>query len=637
MRPSRTAPLELAVLLGAHHVAAQPAVDLYQLELPTSADGTLYLEPTNAPGPGAWHVGAVGSYGYRVVSAQIEERRVGTAVKHRVGLDYLAAVGLGERWLVGLDVPIVAYQRGHDFTGLGLPAPTQTALGDARFVVKSTLLKNGELGGFGLAALGRVSVPTGDGTAYVSDEAPGGELRMLAELRMVALSVSGTLGVHARGERRTLAGHDYGESLRWGGRIEILPSALGLEDSGRSSLSLEARGVTSVAPEFAGSAQSFAVLGLSARYQAGDVGLLLGAEAPIHIGLGTPLVRGVLGVRWAPQVPDQDADGVEDDLDECIDLAEDLDHFEDSDGCPDFDNDDDGVPDEEDRCPAEKEDEDGFEDDDGCVDPDNDGDTIEDARDRCPDQAGKPSPDPRRQGCPVLDTDHDGIPDPADRCVNQAEDDDGFQDDDGCPDIDNDGDGILDTEDDCPLVPGFAASQDHAHGCPSPDRDGDTFDDDLDRCPAEPEDFDGTSDADGCPDEGPSATRLRLEPQDGRTMVVWRREPTFVNINGGPAVDDAGLLDLRALAQVLNAAPGSTALVGVSPRSDSPEDQQLAVEEGFTLVLELRRLTHRDAAAEGVAWQSIPTRPGKNSRVGVVIVPAVTASKPDSSTAPNPP
>ena len=48
---------------------------------------------------------------------------------------------------------------------------------------------------------------------------------------------------------------------------------------------------------------------------------------------------------------DHDADGRDDKDDYCPTDAEDLDGFQDEDGCPDPDNDGDGVPDTEDRCP----------------------------------------------------------------------------------------------------------------------------------------------------------------------------------------------------------------------------------------------------------------------------------------------
>ena len=126
-----------------------------------------------------------------------------------------------------------------------------------------------------------------------------------------------------------------------------------------------------------------------------------------------------------PRLPtaagDLDGDGIPDDVDQCPRIPEDLDGFQDDDGCPDEDNDGDGITDKLDKCPNEPEDRDGFEDADGCPDPDNDGDGILDSSDRCP---------------------------------NEPEDKDGFEDEDGCPDPDNDKDGVPDLADKCPNEPG---------------------------------------------------------------------------------------------------------------------------------------------------------------------------------------
>ena len=65
---------------------------------------------------------------------------------------------------------------------------------------------------------------------------------------------------------------------------------------------------------------------------------------------------------------DSDGDGVPDVDDVCPERQEDLDSFEDGDGCPDVDNDRDGVPDRDDRCPLEAEVVNGVDDDDGCPD-----------------------------------------------------------------------------------------------------------------------------------------------------------------------------------------------------------------------------------------------------------------------------
>ena len=70
--------------------------------------------------------------------------------------------------------------------------------------------------------------------------------------------------------------------------------------------------------------------------------------------------------------------------DKCPLDPEDVDTFEDADGCPDPDNDGDGVLDVSDRCPLEPEELDGTDDDDGCPEPDDDGDGILDVDDDCP-------------------------------------------------------------------------------------------------------------------------------------------------------------------------------------------------------------------------------------------------------------
>ncbi len=69
-----------------------------------------------------------------------------------------------------------------------------------------------------------------------------------------------------------------------------------------------------------------------------------------------------------PAVVDRDNDGIPDDQDACPDREEDVDGFEDTDGCPDIDNDGDLVLDIADRCANVPETYNGFEDDDGCPD-----------------------------------------------------------------------------------------------------------------------------------------------------------------------------------------------------------------------------------------------------------------------------
>jgi len=170
-----------------------------------------------------------------------------------------------------------------------------------------------------------------------------------------------------------------------------------------------------------------------------------------------------------PKASDKDGDGIVDKDDKCPLHPEDLDGFEDRDGCPEADNDKDGIADLEDSCPNVPEDFDGDRDDDGCPDvtDDRDGDGLADAVDKCPDDPEDKDNWQDDDGCPDLDNDADGLLDTVDSCPDDPEDKDGFQDDDGCPDNDNDNDSIVDLKD---------------------------------ACPNEPEDYDGDQDEDGCPD-----------------------------------------------------------------------------------------------------------------------------------------
>lgn len=152
--------------------------------------------------------------------------------------------------------------------------------------------------------------------------------------------------------------------------------------------------------------------------------------------LNWEVTGGLMYTFGGPQ--DADGDGIVDEDDECPDQAEDMDEFEDMDGCPDTDNDGDGISDASDGCANDAEDMDGFEDEDGCPEADNDGDGIVDGEDECPLESGPKG----TMGCP--DADNDGITDTEDECPDDAGEKKAF----GCPD--GDGDRVPDYRDDCP-------------------------------------------------------------------------------------------------------------------------------------------------------------------------------------------
>ncbi|MFC1585773.1 thrombospondin type 3 repeat-containing protein [Fibrobacterota bacterium] len=153
------------------------------------------------------------------------------------------------------------------------------------------------------------------------------------------------------------------------------------------------------------------------------------------------------------------------------------------------DYDGDGILNNKDLCPTEKEDIDNFEDGDGCADPDNDNDGIPDVKDKCPYIPVV------CDGCPVEDYDKDGLFGDEDKCPFKPEDLDGFDDEDGCPDPDNDHDGIADKDDKCPGKPEDTDQFQDQDGCPDSDNDDDGIPDKLDHCP----DKQGPTDTKGCP------------------------------------------------------------------------------------------------------------------------------------------
>ena len=390
--------LTLAVTLSVCAARAQdpvPSLDLRGFYPPSDPKGALYLEPATTPGPGNWDVGVWGSYALSpIVLNDASGAEVATVIEHQVSVDYFASLGIGKRLALVLTVPTVVYQSGDDVGTLLERCPTTgpmmecqqsdlptTALGDIGFGLKATLAPPGELGGFGLAAVGMLFAPTGNPRSFVSDNSVRGELRVLGELQLLALAMRATAGARVRGAEQRLIDNgtdefDFGHELPWGVGLTLRPQAFGIDQQGRWRWTVEARGAIALTPEFASGPQSPALLGLSARYTVDEVSAIAGAELPLSDAVGVPLVRPVIGVSWSPRFEDEDGDLISDLDDECPELGEDRDGFEDDDGCPDFDNDDDGVSDDSDRCPAEAEDEDEHEDDDGCLDPDNDGDGL---------------------------------------------------------------------------------------------------------------------------------------------------------------------------------------------------------------------------------------------------------------------
>jgi len=639
------------VSLTASRAVAQerPALDMRTWRPSTDPNASLIVEPAVTPGPGILTIGAYGHYAFHPVTL----RRAGTddvayrPLAHSLGVDAIVNLGIGQRFAVGAALPVMVYQDGTSPlppTVSQVPSIPTSAFGDVGLSLKGAIIRN-ENGGFGLGALGYVSLPTGDRAGFAGESGPTATARILAEYTLLVAVAQASIGYKLRTEHHTwpdasAGGVRFGDEIPWTFGLAMRPGVLGIDPRNRQRIELGLHGWLPAGPvgpfglgDPGSAALSPVQLALSDRIELGhyrDTFVTIGGELGLTQAVGVPAFRAIVGVGWTPRAHDLDGDGVKDDVDGCPEIPEDKDGFEDSDGCPEIDNDDDGIIDRQDACPNVK----GISTNDpktnGCPVPDADGDGIEDAHDACPNDKGQSSPDPKRNGCPAKDADGDGIDDAADKCPQQPEDRDGFDDEDGCPDPDNDGDGITDKEDACPNVRGEASTDPARNGCASRDRDGDTFLDEEDKCPDAAEVFNGIADDDGCPDDGGKP----LVAIDDKRKVRLAKPIELIGPATLPDVAPSSVTTIRALALELNRHPDWTLAVGARPSAG--DDGQLdALARSFAVVRVLSNLSQRDGVSETVGWDAVKNQPQADSGIAflVLVLPAAAgAATPAAST-----
>jgi outer membrane protein OmpA-like peptidoglycan-associated protein len=478
------------------------------------------VAPTMTMPAGRASFGLVLSYLSRPIGLAVSSpSRAGTtihAIDNAVDASFLGSLGISDRFELTLAAPVTLYQSG---AGLGAVTGTKDELvrstvRDFRFGGAFAIVKRsrvGELHGPALTLRLDFAAPTSSPGAFAGAATMTAAPSLTFDQRFGKLDLAAQAGARIRGESR-LANVGIGSQIYYslGASYAVIPDGV-LSVSGEAfallTLAKQAPGGLGSA---AGTSQTLVPAEWIASvtttpFFAGDLGFTLGGGGPIPLSaeaVTTPRFRFDLGLRYAPTGHDRDGDGILDRDDQCPDVAEDRDGFQDDDGCPDPDNDGDGIPDAKDKCRDAAEDFDGFQDEDGCPDLDDDKDGVPDVDDKCRNEPEDKDGFEDEDGCPDPDNDHDGIPDVKDKCPNGAEDFDGFRDEDGCPDPDNDVDGIPDAQDLCPNEPEDKDGFQDADGCPDPDNDQDGILDRADQCPNEAETIDGNQDDDGCPEPG---------------------------------------------------------------------------------------------------------------------------------------
>lgn len=420
----------------------EPAASPYSI---FTVDGSRTLSPLEVSG------GIVLNYAKEPLvfqSVSTDERRV--IVEDQLAADLLVSLGVIDNLEVGLGLPVYLVND----ASLNNNTIEGATLGDARLRGKYALLQDDALP-TGVTLYVDLGFPTGDDEAFTSAgqffARPGLIVDTEVNKFLFAVNLSANLQ-----QEHSFESVEVGSSLLY-----------------RAGVEYKIRDHVLVGGELYGStafddlfqeeeAPLEGLLGGKIRTDSG-LNFEMGAGGGLVAGYGAPVYRVFGGVRYANFDNDWDKDGILNPADACPRDPEDIDTFEDADGCPDPDNDQDTLLDVDDQCPNDPEDLDNYED---------------------------------KNGCPDIDNDKDGILDADDQCPDAPEDEDGFEDLNGCPDPDNDQDGVLDVDDNCIDTPGPAENK----GCPFGDRDKDGITDNLDKCPDDPEDKDDFEDEDGCPD-----------------------------------------------------------------------------------------------------------------------------------------
>jgi OOP family OmpA-OmpF porin len=478
-----------ACLLLSPSVFAQPAsvapFELERLELNPNARGSLVLGTGELLPAGSARLSLTGHYENNPLSLYREGERLGAVVGDRV-TGHLLAAWAPMRWLeLGVQVPLVVWQRGDDLSARGVAAPASSGLGTPLVHVRLGLLSQRHQAPVDLALELGAGLPLGSAEALSRDGIVRITPKVMAGRDFGWLRAGAEAGVLVRpavvlGDG-TKVQDEVGNELRLGAVLATQGKGLRGEFNVRGSVPLAARESRSV-EVLAG--VRLPVGSAAEVYALGGPGF---GDAP-----GTPAFRVLLGVavggrdRPAGVAPRNDEDG-------------------------------DGVDNAQDKCPTEA----GPASSQGCSVKDTDQDGIADAHDKCPTQAGPPA----TLGCPVpgdaavskKDTDQDGLADASDDCPTQA----GPASSLGCPvrlvETDTDKDGVADSVDGCPKEVGPAASQ----GCPvkpaSADADKDGVADALDNCPSEA----GVATNQGCPAQQPQFVSIQAGKLEIKEQVAF--------------------------------------------------------------------------------------------------------------------
>jgi hypothetical protein len=365
----------LCALAWASNAAALEGFALNRFDPAERGSSWFAAESLHFSGHNRWAVGFVGDVAQGPLVAREPARgQEVTLIDSQSFVHAGASVVLDERFRLGFVAPLLAYQRASAFEAGGVSvAPREgAALGDVRLAADVRVL-GAPSDTFRAGAGVRVYLPTGEREAFASD----GAVRVAPQLEVAGelghFVYASSLGVQIRRGAGDLAGSAGGSELG-----VVAAAGVRLLDR-RLVLGPELWGSTVISSGDAfmkRRATPFEVV-VGGHYDVfDDVRVALGFGPGLSQGLGSPELRGLASIEWAPRTEETASD---------VRAA---------------------TPGAE--SPAS----------------DRDGDGVQDGEDRCPERFGMESSDPGSRGCPPWenpgkpsDADADGISDAQDACA----------------------------------------------------------------------------------------------------------------------------------------------------------------------------------------------------------------------------
>jgi outer membrane protein OmpA-like peptidoglycan-associated protein len=431
-----------AWLLSSAPAAAQSLDTLHLSGGAYDDQGTFQLASPFLGAPDGWYLGVTASYADDPVVVALDDGSEQDLLQVQLGTRVSGGYTVLGKVRFDVEAPLYPYVQ--------LLDSSSRAIGDLRISATVPIYDHGP-SGTGVALTPHVTAPTGTPGLYVSDDGFTGGLTGVVGGSVLGLGWAANLGLEYA-PQGAVGDVAQGWNVNGGAGVHYRFNDLALAGAEVDAIGTLTGGLG----PYNGNPVEGHVYG-TLMHRSG-LRVTAAAGTGIVAGVGAPDWRVVFGLAWGDPgtPPDLDGDGMADVDDRCPDQPEDLDGFEDWDGCPEADNDQDGILDPEDGCPTDPEDFDDFDDVDGCPDPDNDFDGLLDADDVCPDDAGPLE----TWGCP--DRDGDTVIDPEDECP----DDPGDPDLGGCPD--RDGDQVPDFRDACPDQPADPrVDPRYSDGCPA--------------------------------------------------------------------------------------------------------------------------------------------------------------------------